>query len=1311
MKDNKTCSFVLRFILFLFYVCLASNGQSKELFKVIDNTSGLIDNSVNCIEQDNRGFIWIGTANGVCRYDGLLFSSFSHDDKDPFSIISNSIHKILCLNGGLLLSTDRGVDAYSFSDGHFHRCYVSTHNRNAQMRFRAPNIIRNGNYVFLSDGKGCIYKNAVSKFNSPYTRVHNHTFLYTINNYKNGLMLGLGPKGLYILSADGTKILGSITLMIKNTRNIKAYYSKNTNLVYIINGIGQPGLAYKIEGTHITKSAAPVPSNLMSVLDYKDKTLFGIDGCGIISFKDGQTENITPNNSNLNGDAIYTLFKDRSDNLWVGTYRAGVCLYSNKYTRFSMLNKLDNSLSYNIVTAVLPYRNEIYVGLDGGGLNIYNTITKKTRVFNTGNSDIAGNNVISLLKDGDDIWMAIYTKGLAKYSTVTSKFSIYGMPVDKNDDENNVWTMCNDGLGNIWVGGPNLCIFNKKTNAIRIVNSLKGIDCSSIQRKGNYIWIGSSHLGVFKVDRRNGRIVRHYTTTSKDVSLPNNEIRYVYVDSHDRLWISIPYNGLYVINEGAKTIKKYDYNEGLTNTSVTSISEDSSGMLWVGTFNGLFRYDPKTELFVRFDEDEDIASVFTYNASVFYGNNVYMGSLKGLVFFNPSTIHYKQLYKQVSLSSLQLINNDNRAFNFYGISNPNVKLDYDQNFFTIYFSVPELDSPNRVHFSCRLNGMENKWRELAGSREVSYTNVPPGKYDFYVRCTDSNGHWVKPAILHIVITPPWWKTIWAIILWSVLVIALLVSALKFYLHELEIKHNMRISEIEKDTMKKLNEAKMTFYTNIIHELRTPVFLIAAQIEELMDAKKSIVSVPSSYLYAMYRSSVKLNKLISRIIDFRKMDSDKLKLALQRMNVVAFCQNLTEDYTNLCEQKNISFHFICEKPDIELVFDAEKLEVILSNLVSNAFKYTKEGGNVYLSIEDQEENVQFSVKDNGIGIVEKMRDNIFESFFRTERGEKQSKGDGIGLSVVKSFVELHGGSIRLESEVGKGSNFIFDIPKRLHEVDESVEQSSASVETEGNLKQYVATAPLPENPMATHSILIIDDEPQTVELLERNLISDFKVYKASDGVEGLKQAETNLPDIIICDIMMPNMDGLQFLSRLKADKKLSNIKVLIFTAKTSEDDMLTAFDNGADAYITKPISLKVLRKRIDRLVEQTDNAQLTNSITEKSNSYTKEEQIFLLRCREVIDDNINNEDFNIDFLADKLAMSHSSLYKKIKQMTGMSLIEFINDYKIYKSVQLFKEGVSNIETVCERCGFKDVKNFREMFKRKMKITPKQYVQSL
>lgn len=1310
MNNNKTCSSILRLILLVFYLCLSLSIQSKDLFKIIENTSGLIDNSVNCFGQDKRGFIWMGTANGLCRYDGLLFSSFLHNDNDPFSIVNNDIHKILCLNDGLLLSTDRGVDYYSFSDGHFYRCTIKNGRHNTQIQFKATNIILNGKYVFLIDGDGHMYVNEKNNFKNPFRRVNNKVPIYTINNYKKGLMLCVGFNGLYILSEDGSRILGNINLRVKKTKNINIYYSKNAKLVYVVNGIGQPGLAFKISGLQITKSATYVPSNVMSVIDYKSKTLFGIDGGGIVWLENGKVGKITPNNSNLSGDAIYTLFNDNSNNLWIGTYRAGVCLYSNKYKRFSMLDKLNHSLSYNIVTAVVTSKNDIYIGLDGGGLNIYNKVTKRTRVFNTANSGIAGNNVISLLKDRDDIWMAIYTKGLAKYSTVTSKFSIYNMPLAKNGDENNVWTICDDGLGNIWVGGPNVYVFNKKKQTIRQIHSLMGIDCSSIQRNGNYVWIGSSRLGVYKVDRQTCKIIKHYTSKSKDVCLPNNEVRYVFFDSHGKLWISIPHNGLYSIDESAKTIKKYDYNNGLTNTSVTSITEDSSGMLWIGTFNGLFRYDPKTEFFVRFDEDEDIPSVFTYNSSVFYQNKIYMGSLKGIVTFNPSQIHYKQLYKQVSITSLNLINN-NKKFNFYGIYNPSVELDYEQNFFTINFSVPEFDAPNRIHFSCYLKGLDNCWRELSGAREVSYTNVPPGKYDFYVRCTDSNGNWLKSTVLHIVITPPWWKTTWANTLWILLILIVLFSALKFYLYELEIKHNIRIGEIEKDTTKKLNDAKMTFYTNIIHELRTPVFLISAQIEELLDKKNSVVSVPSSYLYSMYRSSAKLNKLISRIIDFRKLDSDKMKLALQRMNVVEFCQSLIEDYTSLCEQKSISFSFVCDKSDIQLDFDAEKLEMIISNLISNAFKYTKEGGHVTLTIEEQDNEVWFSIKDDGIGIVEKMRDTIFESFFRTERAEKQSTGDGIGLSVVKSFVELHGGSIKVDSKVGKGSNFIFIIPKIICENGKYLKQDISPFEIEDDIVSKQIVTQLPENPMATHTILIIDDEHQTIDLLERNLISDFKVYKAYDGINGLSIAEKVLPDIIICDIMMPNMDGLEFLTKLKSDKKMSNIKVLIFTAKTSEDDMLIAFDKGADAYVTKPISLKVLRKRIDQLIEQTDNAQLTNSITEKNHSYTKEEQIFLLRCREIIDDNLNNEDFNIDFLADKLAMSHSALYKKIKQMTGMSLIEFINDYKIYKAVQLFKQGLTNIESVCEKCGFKDVKNFREMFKRKMKMTPKQYVQGL
>jgi len=1307
MKNNYRLSCLTLFFILSFFRLSAS-----EQFKVIDNTFGLPDNTVNCVNQDSHGFIWMGTVNGICRYDGMLFTTFRHDVNDAFSLSDNNVRKILPVSDGLVIAINKGVDFYSFSDGLFHKFYVVNKRRSYMLKSRMNSLLINHGNIIAADENGDYYIKSAASADCKFRKLTHGCKIYAINKFKNGKLLAVGSAGLYVLSADASHILYRINKKINITYNINIYYSKNSNAVFVGNGIGRKSLALKVVGDKFYEAPIAVPDNLMDVVDYKSSTVFAVDGSGLVFAKNGTLRKCTPQNSNISGDAIYSLFKDKNDDLWAGSYRAGVNLYSDKQSKFMMLSRANHGITYDIVTAVLDDRNKIYIGLDGGGLNIYDKTTKQTRVINTSNSNIAGNNVVSLLKDNDNVWMAIYTKGLVKYSIATSHFELFSMPSVKLNDENNVWTMCDDGLGNIWVGGPNISVFNKKTGKVKLIKSLIGVNCSSIQRDGDYVWIGASHLGVYKVDRRSYKILKHYSASSAMMRLPANDIKYIYVDSRARLWIAISYYGLYCIDEKHQTIRKYDYNQGLTDNNVVAIEEDHKGQLWMGTENGLFRFDSRTQTFARFDVDENISSTFTYNSSLFSGHTMFFGSTKGLVMFNPALIHYRQLYDKVSLTSLNLLNNDNKVFNLYGDSIKNITLSHDQNFFTIHFSVPELESPNRVHFSCRLKGLETSWRELSGSREVSYTNVPPGTYDFFVRCIDSNGHWVKSAVLNIVVTPPWYKTTWAIGLWIFLFVLLFVSALKFYLYELDIKHNMRISEIEKDTMKKLNDAKMTFYTNIIHELRTPVFLIAAQIEELMDVKTSIVNVPYSYLNAMYRSSVKLNKLISRIIDFRKMDSDKLKLALQRMNVVAFCQNLTEDYVNLCEQKDISFTFQCDKTDIQLTFDAEKLEMIISNLVSNAFKYTKKGGNVVFSIEDKDDDVQFSVKDNGIGIIEKMRDNIFESFFRTERGEKQSEGDGIGLSVVKNFVELHGGRITLESEAGKGSEFIFTMPKRKHSDDDLIDSSQCALDADHSLEpESFDVAKLAGNPTATHSVLIIDDEPQTIQLLERNLVSDFKVFTACDGVEGLEQAVKNLPDVIICDIMMPKMNGLEFLGKLKADRKLSSIKVLIFTAKTSEEDMLTAFDNGADAYVTKPISLKVLRKRIDRLIEQTDNAVLTSSITNKTNNYTKEEQIFLLRCREIIDDNLNNDDFSIDFLADKLAMSHSSLYKKVKQMTGMSLIEFINDYKIYKAVQMFKHGATNIETVCESCGFKDVKNFREMFKRKMKITPKMFVQSL
>ena len=384
------------------------------------------------------------------------------------------------------------------------------------------------------------------------------------------------------------------------------------------------------------------------------------------------------------------------------------------------------------------------------------------------------------------------------------------------------------------------------------------------------------------------------------------------------------------------------------------------------------------------------------------------------------------------------------------------------------------------------------------------------------------------------------------------------------------------------------------------------------------------------------------------------------------------------------------------------FDREKLESILSNLISNAFKYTHEGGNVSLVIKESDNGVKFIVQDNGIGILPENHESIFENFARTERGMKQGSGDGIGLAVVKSFVELHGGQIIVESTPGKGSKFSFTIPFGL-----TSDNSSSAIIADDDIVETDQSQISISNPAATHSILIIDDDHETADMIERCLESSYRILKADNGEDGYKIAVNMLPDIVICDLDMPGTNGHEFLQKLRGDKKFDVIKVIILTGSDSEEEMVKTLNEGADAHLMKPVSLKVLRIRISRLIALKENSEHKVDNAETKN-LTKEEQLLLLKCREIIDEHITDENFSMEFMAEKLAMSHSLLYKRIKAITGLSLIGFVNDYKIHKAVVLFRQGEFNVSSVCERCGFKDEKNFRDIFKRKTGLTPKQFV---
>lgn len=1288
---------------------------------------GLPDNTVNCIAQDNRGFVWTGTTNGLAQFDGLFFRLFRYSNTDTTTISNNNVQSLLSTDAGMYVASDFGVDFYSYSDIRFHRSQIIGLRKTCHSFI---SLTKTKSSVFVVDDDGHLYRSAIgeARFHSVATGQAVHAIASDCD-FLFAVMRG----SVAVLSADGSRVLSRVSLKQSPSNSYNASYCRNTRRLYVGRGVDEPGQAFDVMGGKLSEAAEPVPASLKTACDYEGGVAFATDGHGVVLRRNGKDLHITEDNARICGDAIYSLLPDRNGNLWIGSYRKGLTLYSAYKDLFTTLSEQEGTLPYNTVTAVASQGDNIYIGMDGGGMGVYSFAQRSTVTYTSRNSQLWGDNVVSLTADQRTVWMAVYNRGLSAFDIATHKITNYPLPlVSKRGDV--IWTIVDDGNGNLWVGGRDLFVFNKQTHQFRVVKEFVGSFCQSLCRSGNYIWFGNDN-GVYKIDSRTLRTVKHYDMSTPGMSLPNDRVRYVYADSKGRVWVSFRYEAPCCIDEPQGKVLTGLAEHGLGSIMVTGIVESRHGYMVFSSNNGLYIYYPENKAFMRRDLDNSIPMAYNYGACYYDGRRYYFGSVEGLVFADDVPLHSKSLYKDVSLGRLDVA--EGRSINLGSNSEGEVTLGCHENYFTIHYSVPEYGAPRSLHFSYYLKGMEETWNEMTDRREVSYTNVPPGTYEFLVRCTDLTGRWTSASVLRITVLPPWYLTWWAKTLWLLMVIGVVYASFRLYLRMLKMRHRMELAEVEKESQRKLDDAKMTFFASITHELRTPVFLIAAQLEEFIDRKQSVVSLPSAYLMAMHRSAMKINKLISQAIDFRKADKGKLVVKRQEIDVVDFVGNLAGDYDDLLDQKHIAFRTVLPKQPVLLKMDGEKIEMCLNNLISNAYKYTNKGGHVVLTVTDCADRVVFSVKDDGIGIVPEARTEIFESFFRTSRGQAKSKGDGIGLSFVQTLVELHGGEMHLESEVNEGSDFSFYIPKAVNvksaqvaETDEAVVEPQtdkapaveaesavdvavqpASVVTDDEPEAVPGTAPLKENPTATHSILLIDDERETVALLERNLVNDFRVLKAYDGEEGLRMAAASLPDIIVCDMMMPQLDGLGFLRALREDKKLKHIKVIIFTGQTSEEERIAAYDAGADAFLTKPVSLKLLRVRIDRLIAEGDAASLTADLASSKRTYTKEEQKFLLRCREIIDDNIGNPDFNVDFLAEKLAMSHSTLYKKLKQMTGMSLIEFVNDYKIYKAVQAFKEGQTNVVKVAEMCGFGDIKNFRQLFKRKMNMTPKQYVQSL
>lgn len=1322
---------VLTVLLLVFsarFAATAAPIPATTYFKQINMASGLPDNSVNHITEDKFGFLWIATWNGLARFDGTYVKTYRHNDSAS-SLSNNMVRTVLAVDDGIWIGTDAGVDFMRFSDSRFFP--GSTMSENGEiipLGHRVSHLFRNDGKIFALTGEGNLLRldeqknvakgenyNLFHELPKPQSRRY-----ADFTPFENNKLMALSNEGITLLSPDGERELYHNNLPFAFDPNLNIYYNQFDGRVYVGAGIGRQARIFRLvnpKGQLAEVTDGPKVWGLMETVEDNGVTYLATDGNGLYMIPNtgAQEESLVqylPKNSSLPSDAVYSVFVDSNHNLWSGTYRHGLCMMSHELNSYTLSNIASGSLSYDIVTAIVPQGDKLFLGLDGGGLDIYDIKTGKSVNFNTSNSPLPGNNLTSMVFDGNSLWAAVYSKGLVEISPQTKSISTYSINTG-DDSGNKLWVIADDGRGNIWVGGRSLHLFNKNTRQFTSVEGTENLDIMALISDGPTIWAATRQGGVLKIDKTTRRIEERFSDSpsSGGTELPGYHVPYIFLDSSRHLWVNVGNKDLCRLDlTGKEPAKIYNSGSGLPNPHVLSMIEDARGNLWIGTDDGLYKFIRARETFIR-KKDSHVPPTYTQQATAVVGDTAYFGSTNGLLSFPLDAPTPGSSTVPTVFTGVKILDRDRTEIPLYTDGNDDeVHLKSGQNFFTVTFAVPEMSNPEQMQYECRLEGLENVWRDVTTTHSATYTNVPDGSYTLLVRHTNPDGSWTDPRRLIIHVDPAWYASVPMLMVWLLLFCLLVFFGLRIWRKYINNEQKTRIAELERDSIKRLNEAKLDFYASITHELRTPCFLISAQLEEILDSERQ--AVPVAALNGVYRNSNKLNKLINHIIDFRKNDIGHLKLMARRTELVKFFSDLTMDYEQMCRQKSLDFTFEHDPSPIEAMVDSDKLEQIMSNLISNAYKYTPRGGSVTLGLHDEGENVVISVADTGIGVVDKLQSAIFKPFYRTERGKEQSTGDGIGLAFVKELVELHHGTILLESEVDKGSIFTVVLPKKQPEADVVAEVKTETAAKPIAVAQAPSQTPAEHiaNPTATRSILIVDDDPEVQALVGRAFEDDYRIVCSSDAEKAIELAREGNFDVIITDLMMPDVDGHQLIRTLKSDKKTRNVKIVVFSALTSEDDTLHALDEGADAFLTKPTALRVLRRQVDRLFE-TDPDSGDMSDGNVSGAYNREEQKFLLECRRVIDENMQDENFGIEMLAGKLNMSHSSLYKKIRRMTGLSLIDFINEYRIFKAVSLFRKGNSNVQKVAEMCGFRDIKTFRETFKRKMNMPPKQFILQL
>jgi signal transduction histidine kinase/ligand-binding sensor domain-containing protein/AraC-like DNA-binding protein len=1368
----------MRLYFFLLAWCVAFSAsvfaQSPSItFDHVAIEDGLSQSTVFAITQDAQGFMWFGTRDGLNRFDGRRVKVFRNDPADPSTISDNTIYCLMTdSKGRVWVGTRHGLNLYNekndnfIRDFSFNRAEISSATCLFEDRSKNIWIGTRGGLKLLLEGdtaKVVYFNHDPSKPSSLMDDNVRSVYQDHEGTIWIGTSLGLS-KLIYRSPTD----YAFTSFSISGAANGEP----QTNWVNTI--IGQAD-GYLLVGTEknglllfdIAKSAFiptierrhDVESRTVRCITKDGHNNFWVGTIGGIYILNQQFElikklnNIPDNDATISDNSVRAIYFDKAGSCWAGAFRGGVNFYNPTSNHFGEIKFGPEfpDLKFKVAGALtVDKQQNIWIGTEGNGLYYVDRFHKVIKHFGRESSNknsLSHNNVkCLLLEEGKGIWIGTL-KGLNYYNFQQNKFTQYlSNPKDPNSlPDDIIYDITRDSHGDLWIatfrGG--LVKFSPPSGRFYKMFAPQSLDSLVYDSEGitrlytdsnKSLWIGT--LGGVNKKGIDETTFTQYTPNATDtVSIKGDYVLSLFEDSDRRLWIGTRGSGLNLLRKDGKTFQNFTVEDGLPGNSVYGILEDNKGYLWLSTDNGLSRLDKKNKVFKNFNEiDGLICKEFNFNSfAKDHLGYLYFGGYNGIVYFHPDSIRENKLPPALRFTELKLFNKAIKPISGSDAilkqsltATKELEFKHDQNVFSIEFAVLNYVKASKNQFAYKLDGFETQWN-IVKEPIATYMNLGPGEYKLLAKGSNNDGVWNdEPLALTITVLPPPWKTWWAYTFYVSLVLTLLYIWYRFKVKQVQLEHAFQIEHLEKQKQDELHHAKLNFFTNIAHEIRTPLTLMIGPVDHIYDRLRQNDGLKKD-IGMVKTNTDRLMRLLNQLLDFQKHETGNVSLKVRRNNFVDFIKEIILPFEDFAEARNITLHAIFPEQPVPLWFDHDELSKVFNNLLTNAFKFTPGGGQVWIRIHQEFEDgsddhytVKITLEDNGLGIPDHQLEKIFHRFYQAENTGIHETGFGIGLSLAKGIIELHHGQISVESCEATSdqhgyTRFYITLPGGNSHFDrEQIYEESAPPAEIDSIEGPSENALAGNNGQHDqYLILVVEDNDDIREYVSNILTQNhYAVISCCNGQEGIQAATEKLPDLILSDVMMGSVNGLDLLTHVKGDVRTSHIPVILLTARVAVNHQVEGLVTGADDYITKPFNVQLLLAKINNHLKIRE--RLKEKYCRMVTLQPQAEEIegpddkFLKHLMEILDKNLLDAEFNVTKLSREIGMSRPVLFRKTKMLTGLSVIDLIRSVRLKKAEMLLKQKKLSISEVAFAVGFNDPKYFSKSFKEQYGKSPSQFM---